>query len=134
MDAFAASYAGRSEPDRFNALVMGADLGWREVGILRAIGRYLRQTGSTYSQTYVAQALTANVEIARMLVALFDAKFNPELGLSKADRAEEVEDHRDRIKLALDSVASLDHDKIIRSYLTIIDAVISASRVIASRM
>ena len=54
MDAFAASYGGRSEPDRFNALVMGADLGWRQVGILRAIGRYLRQTGSTYSQTYVA--------------------------------------------------------------------------------
>ena len=31
MDAFAASYGGRSEPDRFNALVMGADLGWRQV-------------------------------------------------------------------------------------------------------
>ena len=45
MEAFAASYGGRSEPDRFNALVMGADLGWRQVGVLRAIGRYLRQTG-----------------------------------------------------------------------------------------
>ncbi len=127
MEAFAASYGGRSEPDRFNALVMGADLGWRQVGILRAIGRYLRQTGSTYSQTYVAQALNANVEIARMLVALFDAKFDPDLELSKTDRADEVEDHRDKIKLALDSVASLDHDKIIRSYLAIIDAVIRTS-------
>ena len=45
MDAFAASYGGRSESDGFNALVMGADLGWRQVGILRAIGRYLRQVG-----------------------------------------------------------------------------------------
>ena len=77
MEAFAASYGGRSEPDRFNALVMGADLGWREVGILRAIGRYLRQTGSTYSQTYVAQALTANVEIARLLVALWVKRKRP---------------------------------------------------------
>ncbi|HEU5484088.1 MAG TPA: NAD-glutamate dehydrogenase domain-containing protein, partial [Microlunatus sp.] len=127
MEAFAASYAGRSEPDRFNALVMGADLGWRQVGILRALGRYLRQTGSTYSQTYVAQALTTNVEIARLLVELFETKFDPELELSKADRAEEVEDLRDKIKLALDSVASLDHDKIIRSYLAIIDAVIRTS-------
>ena len=127
MEAFAASYRGRSEPDRFNALVMGADLGWRQVGILRAIGRYLRQTGSTYSQTYVAQALTANVEIARLLVELFETKFDPGLDLSKDDRAEEVEDLRDKIKLALDSVASLDHDKIIRSYLAIIDAVIRTS-------
>ena len=127
MDAFAASYGGRSEPDRFNALVMGADLGWRQVGILRAIGRYLRQTGSTYSQTYVAQALNANVEIARLLVALFETKFDPGLSLSKADRADEVEDLRDKIKLALDSVASLDHDKIIRSYLAILDAVIRTS-------
>ena len=127
MDAFAASYGGRSEPDRFNSLVMGADLGWRQVGILRAIGRYLRQTGSTYSQTYVAQALNANVEIARLLVALFETKFDPELTLSKTDRADEVEDLRDKIKLALDSVASLDHDKIIRSYLAILDAVIRTS-------
>ena len=127
MEAFAASYAGHSEPDRFNALVMGADLGWRQVGILRAIGRYLRQAGSTYSQTYVAQALSANVEIARLLVELFATKFDPDLELSKADRADEVEDLRDKIKLALDSVASLDHDKIIRSYLTIIDAVIRTS-------
>jgi len=127
MDAFAASYRGRSEPDRFNALVMGADLGWRQVSILRAVGRYLRQSGSTYSQAYVAQALNANVEIARLLVELFVTKFDPELDLGKDDRAEEVEDIRDKIKLALDSVASLDHDKIIRSYLAIIDAMIRTS-------
>ena len=71
MDAFTASYTGLSEPDGFNALVMGADLGWREVSVLRAIGRYLRQAGVTYSQTYVAQALSANVDLARQLVALF---------------------------------------------------------------
>ncbi|MDN5771097.1 MAG: NAD-glutamate dehydrogenase, partial [Microlunatus sp.] len=127
MDAFAASYRGRSEPDLFNALVMGADLNWRQVGILRAIGRYLRQTGSTYSVAYVARALSANVDIARKLVELFETKFDPGLELSRADRADEVEDLRDTIKSALDSVASLDHDKIIRSYLAIIDAVIRTS-------
>ena len=66
---------------RLQRLVMGADLGWRQVGILRAIGRYLRQAGSTYSQTYVAQALSANVDLARLLVALFETKFDPELDL-----------------------------------------------------
>ncbi len=77
MDAFSASYAGLSEPDRFHALVMGADLSWQQVMILRAIGRYLRQTGTTYSQTYLASALSSNVALARQLVSLFETRFNP---------------------------------------------------------
>ena len=57
--------SGDSEPDGFNALVMGADLDWRDVSLLRSIGRYLRQVGVTYSQSYFAQALSSNVDIAR---------------------------------------------------------------------
>ena len=38
MDAVSASYIGDSEPDGFNALVMGADLEWRDVTVLRSIG------------------------------------------------------------------------------------------------
>ena len=87
MDAFSASYAGLSEPDGFNALVMGADLDWRDVSLLRAVGRYLRQVGVTYSQTYIAQALSANVDIARQLVRLFQTRFDPELPLDQAARA-----------------------------------------------
>ena len=81
MDAFAASFAGRSESDGFNALVMRADLGWRDVSVLRAIGRYLRQVGITYSQTYIAQALSANVDLVRLLVELFRTRFDPDLGV-----------------------------------------------------
>ena len=77
MAAFAASYDGDSESDGFNALVMGADLGWHQVAVLRAIGRYLRQGGSTYSQTYLAQALAANVDLAKNLITLFETKFDP---------------------------------------------------------
>ena len=59
--------SGDSEPDGYNALVMGADLDWREVSLLRSIGHYLRQVGITYSQSYFAQALSSNVDIARHL-------------------------------------------------------------------
>ncbi len=124
MAAFSASYAGQSESDRFNALVMGAEIDWPQVAVLRAIGRYLRQAVVPYSQTYIAQALNANVDIARHLVALFGAKFDPGLQLSREARKEQVEDLRDKIKDALDDVASLDHDRIVRSYLSVIDAVI----------
>ena len=56
---------------------MGADLDWREVSLLRSIGRYLRQVGITYSQSYFAQALSSNVDIARHLVQLFRTRFDP---------------------------------------------------------
>ena len=124
IDAFSASYRGLSEPDGFNALVMAADLEWRQVTILRAIGRYLRQGGATYSQSYIANALTANVDLARLLVQLFEAKFDPARPGSMKHRNEEVEDLRDKIKIGLDDVASLDHDRIIRSYLRVSDAII----------
>ena len=87
MDAFSASYVGESESDGFNALVMGADLDWRDVSVLRSIGRYLRQVGITYSQSYFAQALSSNVDIARQLIQLFQTRFDPKTGLDvKAPR------------------------------------------------
>ena len=124
IEAFSASYRGLSEPDGFNALVMAAELPWRQVSILRAIGRYLRQGGATYSQSYIAHALTANVDLARQLVVLFDTKFNPVRRGSLKDRKETIEELRDKIKVGLDDVASLDHDKIIRAYLAVMDATV----------
>ncbi len=124
MDAFSASYTGLSEPDGFNALVMGADLDWRQVSVLRAIGRYLRQVGVTYCQTYIAQALTANVDLARLLVNLFETKFDPESGDDRPTRERRTSELVDKIKNGLNDVVSLDHDRIIRSYLAVIEAAI----------
>ena len=115
MDAFSASYAGLSEPDRFHALVMGADLSWQQVTILRAIGRYLRQTGTTYSQTYLASALSSNVDLARQLVMLFETRFHPLRKLDIESRKEQATELVDKIKIALNDVPSLDHDRIVRS-------------------
>jgi glutamate dehydrogenase len=124
MDAFNASYTGRSEADPYNALVMAADLGWRDVSLLRAIGHYLRQGGATYSQTYIAQALGTEVEISRLLVEMFATKFDPdaEPDSDLEQRHVRVEEIVARIRTALDEVASLDHDRIIRSYLAVINA------------
>jgi glutamate dehydrogenase len=133
IDAFSASYRGLGEPDGFNALVMAAELSWRQVTILRAIGRYLRQGGATHSQTYIAQALTANVDLSRQLVILFDTKFNPKWTGSSKARKEAIEELRDQIKIALDDVASLDQDRILRSYLHVIDATVRTNAYQADR-
>ena len=59
-DAFLAISAGDAEDDVFNQLVLLAGLSWREVALLRAYSRYLRQVGTPFSQTYIATTLAAH--------------------------------------------------------------------------
>ena len=76
-DAFAQTWRGAIENDGFNRLVLGAELTWQEVTLLRAIAKYLRQAGSTFSQAYMEEALAGNPELARLLVELFHHRFEP---------------------------------------------------------
>ena len=133
MDAFSASYRGLTEADGFHALVMGADLGWRDVTLLRAVGRYLRQAGVTYSQTYIASALTANVDLARRLLTLFAVRFDPERPLDQAARERKTAELVEAIGAGLNDVVSLDHDRIIRWYLAVLSAVVRTNFYISGR-
>jgi len=122
--AFRAAYDGVAESDAFCALVMAARLGWREVSLLRAVGHYLRQGGISYSQTYMAQALAANTAIARRLFDLFAVRFDPALGLTVAERSARADELATGVESALDEVSSLDQDKIIRSFLAVLRALV----------
>jgi glutamate dehydrogenase len=115
-DAFAAVWEGRAESDALNSLVLSGGLTWREVVILRAYGKYLRQVGSTFSEAYVAQTLVRNAHVAQHLVDLFETRFDP--ALVDRDEAPVVES----ILQALDQVASLDEDRILRSFLSLVRA------------
>ena len=116
-DALRAVWDGFNEIDGFNALVLGAGLTWRQATVLRAYAKYMRQGNSPFAQDYIEGALRVNVDITRLLVAFFEARFDPKIGDPAG--AEQVER---RILAALDDVASLDHDRILRSYLTHIKA------------
>ena len=126
-DAFAAVWDGRAESDGFNALVLGGELTWRQVVILRAVAKYLRQTGSTFSQDYVEAALVSNVSIAALLVSLFETRFDPEhpagaVGAKDGGREAAEAVIVSSISAALEEVPSLDHDRIIRAFLGVITA------------
>src|SRR5919112_295353 len=115
-DAFARAWRGTVENDGFNRLVLRARLTWRQVTVLRAYCKYLRQAGTTFSQNYMEDALFANLHIARLLVELFEARFDP----SRQARAEaETERLRGEIEEALDEVVSLDEDRILRNFLNV---------------
>ncbi|MFF9409950.1 NAD-glutamate dehydrogenase [Streptomyces anandii] len=118
-DAFAAAWTGKAENDGFNALVLSAGLTWREAMVLRAYAKYLRQAGSTFSQDYMEDTLRNNVHTTRLLVNLFEARMAPE-----RQRAghELVDALLEEVDAALDQVASLDEDRILRSFLTVIKA------------
>ena len=118
-DALRAIWDGENEIDGFNALVLGAGLTWRQATVLRAYAKYMRQGNSPFAQDYIEEALRGNVDITRLLVQLFEARFDPKFRTE--DHAEE-ERLEAAISRALDDVASLDHDRILRSYLTHIKA------------
>jgi glutamate dehydrogenase len=124
-DAFAAAWAGAAESDGLNGLVLGAGLTWRQVVVLRAYSKYLRQTGFTFSQEYVEAALLANCGITSDLVSLFEERFDPNRHDADAHspaRTEAADALVQRVKDALDDVDSLDQDRILRSMLAMIRA------------
>ncbi|AYY15247.1 NAD-glutamate dehydrogenase [Actinobacteria bacterium YIM 96077] len=125
-EAFVAVWRGDAESDGFNALVPKAGLSWREASILRAYAKYLRQAGSTFSQNYLEECLTAHVDIARQLVELFKVRFEPDRH-DDEERAQAMDQLTQRIETALDHVASLDQDRILRSFLGLIQATLRTS-------
>ncbi len=119
-DAFARIWSGDVENDDLNRLVLQAGLTWREVRILRAYARYIRQIGSTFSNAYMERALTGNPSIARALVHLFLVRFDPTL--DDAERKRRSDTLRAQIDEALEDVPNLDEDRILRQFLGVLDA------------
>ncbi|GAA0465927.1 NAD-glutamate dehydrogenase [Actinoplanes capillaceus] len=126
-NAFAAAWRGETEVDGFNELVLRAGLTWRQVVVLRAYAKYLRQAGNVFTQQYVESTFTAYPEIAGLLVRLFEVRFSPALPIGEAERTRRAGELRGRITELLDQVESLDQDRILRSYLTLIEATLRTS-------
>jgi glutamate dehydrogenase len=117
--AFEQTWRGRVENDGFNRLVLRAGLAARDVVVVRAYARYLRQTASTYSQSYMEDSICNNPQIAGLLIELFHARFAPRLPAEESDRGDQIVAAVER---ALDDVMSLDEDRIVRSLLRVIQA------------
>lgn len=118
-DAFANIWFHNAEDDGFNHLVLAAGLMWHEIAVLRAYTKYLRQTGFTFSQAYIEQAVINNAEIAHSLIELFKLRFSPEYS-ERPDTTELLK----KIARSLDEVSSLDEDRILRRILEVILATI----------
>jgi glutamate dehydrogenase len=163
-EAFARIWRGEAENDGFNRLVLGAGLSWRQVAMLRAYCKYLLQVGVTFSQAYMEATLARYPLLARLLVELFEARFDPRTGGESKDeiasgardfqgqldalaagdatavavlrqvvearsgsRERQEEATRAALLGLMDRVSSLDEDRILRSFIGVIDATLRTS-------
>jgi len=123
-DAFMSVWNRDSDNDPYNGLVLAAGLTCRQVTVLRAYGRYLRQAGTPYGQGYIADALIRHPLLARQLYELFETVFDPARRKNKKKEDPDVTAKHIRAAIAdqLAEVPSIDDDRILRSIVTVIDA------------
>ena len=117
-------WLGRLEQDGFNGLVVRTGMTWWQANVLRMYAKYMRQAGSTFSQGYIERALLENLPIAEALVGLFESRFDPERGNEApiADHGDGPIARTEHIENLLAEVASLDQDRILHSYLELVNA------------
>lgn len=107
---------GRVESDVFSRLVLRLGMNIRSVTVLRAYAKYLRQLGTVHSYDFLAEALLANPGVAEALIEYFTAKFDPQAADNEADSA------RSAVLDALEGVATLDADRVLSTFLNLIDS------------
>ncbi len=162
-DAFERTLRGETDSDGFNRLIIAAQMHWRQVKVLRAYCKYLLQTGIPFSSNYMSETLARHPAMARLLIELFEARFDPDrdqesdhrkikssqqlerrfealvegalatddvfleyiegmVAARARDRESQVQAIRRAFRRALESVTSLDEDRILFGFYEVIGA------------
>ncbi|HET9586786.1 MAG TPA: NAD-glutamate dehydrogenase domain-containing protein, partial [Bradyrhizobium sp.] len=112
------------ESDGYNSLILRTSLSWRQVSTIRALSRYLHQIRAPFSQDYMWETLRKNATITASMVALFQARFDPRITATDAERSAREAAILAEIEEQLKSVASLDEDRILRLFTNLVQATI----------
>jgi glutamate dehydrogenase len=118
-EAVIRAWSGQTERDGFNRLVLAAGLAWRDVVLVRAAFRYLRQGILSYSQPYVEDMLLRHPDFVRGLVDLFTARFTPDAA-ARATAGPAAA----RLAELIERATTLDEDRILRGFRDFADAVV----------
>ncbi|MGQ4273625.1 NAD-glutamate dehydrogenase [Terrihabitans sp. B22-R8] len=110
-----------AESDHYNALALEVGLDWREISLLRAVSRYLRQAGIAFSHEYMAGVAVKHAAISARIVALFHARFSPD---GPDDRTAAQADVLAAIEDDLANVESLDEDRILRRFVNLVQSMV----------
>ncbi len=121
--AFLMVMRGAAENDGYNALTLAGGLGWRDVALIRALSRYLRQIRVPYSQDYMWATLVKHFVIVDDIVELFYARFDPRPAAAE-DREAKQKAIVEGIEQELQNVQSLDEDRILRHFVNVVQSAI----------
>lgn len=110
-------WKGSADNNGLNALALLAGFNWRQISLLLAYSRYLRQTKSAYSNKAMVSALADNPKIAQKLFAYFEARFNP-----KTVSAKKAASILDDIEALMAEVTNLEQDTILGMFRDLITA------------
>ncbi len=118
-DAIVGVFNREIENDALNKLVLFSGLNAREVTLIRAITHYFTQTILPFSRQYIANTLKHFPNISKNLVLLFDSKFN----IHSHDKNKFTSIYN-KILEELNSVTNLDDDRILKAFITTIEAML----------
>ncbi|GAA4369996.1 NAD-glutamate dehydrogenase [Paeniglutamicibacter cryotolerans] len=121
-DAYSAVVLGRSESDAFDRLVLHEGMDWREVSLLRAYAKYLRQLGVTNSYLFICDTLLGNPDVTHALLSLFQGTFDPERSASEREAIRTAA--HEALAAALEKVPTLDADRLLRRFVNLIEATV----------
>ncbi|HEY8573512.1 NAD-glutamate dehydrogenase [Phenylobacterium sp.] len=122
-DAVVAVWTGATENDGFNRLVLELALPWREAALVRALAKFRQQSGLDPTQRVQEEALSRHTEVTRLILQLFQARFDPATGADLAERKKQGEAVMRRITEALQGVESLDDDRVLRRLALLVAAI-----------
>jgi len=108
-----------AENDGYNKLTVRAAMEWDDVSIIRALGRYLKQTKIAYSQRYMWDTLAKHPDVALAIANLFHVRHAPEF---VGDKTSVEANARETISAALQAITSLDDDTIVRRFVNLVDS------------
>jgi len=122
-DAFLAIWYGKADNDPFNKLILGAGIGWRDIAMLRAYAKYLKQIRFGFSHFAIAKILLDHSGFVKQIVDLFHARFDPKTNIS-LDKQTHIEQG---ILEALNEVSNLNEDRVLRKYVELVMATIRSN-------
>ena len=122
VEAFRRTWEGDAENDAFNKLILGTQLDWREVALLRSYARYMKQIGFNFREEYIAETLGRYLALTNCLASLFKQRFDPTVKRQANVRSAGEIEVLKTIKRLIDEVENLNEDSIFRQYLALIDA------------
>lgn len=105
-----------------NRLLISAELNWKQIYVLRAYAKYIYQAGYRHDQEYVSNILVKYSDVTRMIVSLFETKFDPEIKITKLKREEKILEIASKIQSSLNKVSDASCDVALRKFFGLVNA------------